>query len=39
MFEIRGGKACSRRRRAPKKTWADLTGASPDKGAAFFLKS
>jgi len=38
MFEIRGGKAVVPGGARTEKTWADLTGSSPDKGAAFFEK-
>jgi hypothetical protein len=38
MFEIRGGKALIPGGARTEKTWADLTGANPEKGAAFFEK-
>ena len=36
MFEIRGGKAIVPGGARTEKAWADLAGASPDKGAQFF---
>ena len=38
MFEIRNGKAVVPGGARSEKAWADITGASPDKGAAFFEK-
>ncbi len=38
MFEIRDGKAVVPGGARSEKAWADLVGASPDKGAAFFEK-
>ncbi len=38
MFEIRDGKAIVPGGARAEKTWADLVGASPDKGAAFLEK-
>ena len=38
MFEIRNGKALVPGGARSEKAWADLVGASPDKGAAFFEK-
>jgi hypothetical protein len=38
MFEIRNGKAVTPGGARSEKAWADLAGASPDKGAAFFEK-
>ncbi len=38
MFEIRDGKALVPGGARSEKTWSDLVGTSPDKGAAFFEK-
>ena len=38
MFEMRDGKALVPGGPRSEKAWSDLTGASPDKGAAFFEK-
>jgi hypothetical protein len=38
MFEIRDGRAVVPGGTRSEKAWADLAGASPDKGAAFFEK-
>jgi hypothetical protein len=38
MFEVRDGKAMVPGGARSEKAWADLTGANPDKGAAFFEK-
>ena len=38
MFEIRGGKAMIPGGQRSAAAWAELTGASPDKGAEFFEK-
>jgi hypothetical protein len=38
MFEIRGGRAVVPGGPRTEKVWAELTGASPEKGAEFFAK-